>query len=84
MPRWESKDFFSEINPKIKRTSSPRLKGGEISEQIFPRTGRISGLEVGKGAKLDVPTTDRQNEKNKNNLYLMKRCRLKRSRCESC
>ena len=30
--------------------------------QIFPRTGRISGPEVGDGAKPDVPTTDRQNE----------------------
>ena len=35
-----------------------------ISE-IFPKTGRISGPEVGDGAKPDVPTTDRQNEKNK-------------------
>ena len=35
--------------------------------QIFPRTGRISGLEVGDGAKPDVPTTDRQNE-NKDNI----------------
>ena len=32
--------------------------------QIFPKTGRISGPEVGDGAKPDVPTTDRQNEKN--------------------
>ena len=40
--------------------------------QIFPRTGRISGPEVGDGAKPDVPTTDRENEK-KNNLYFMKR-----------
>ena len=31
--------------------------------QIFPQTGRISGREVGDGAKPDVPTTDRQNEK---------------------
>ena len=31
--------------------------------QIFPRTGRISGPEVGDGTKPDVPTTDRQNEK---------------------
>ena len=31
--------------------------------QIFPKTGRISGPEVGDGAKPDVPTTDRQNEK---------------------
>ena len=44
--------------------------------QIFPRAGEmnkfeddddvmftISGLEVGDGAKADVPTTDRQNEK---------------------
>ena len=35
--------------------------------QIFPRTGRISGPEVGDGAKLDVPTTDRQNEKKRKN-----------------
>ena len=28
--------------------------------QIFPKTGRISGPEVGDGAKPDVPTTDRQ------------------------
>ena len=33
--------------------------------QIFSKTGRISGPEVGDGAKPDVPTTDRQNEKNK-------------------
>ena len=33
--------------------------------QIFPKTGRISGPEVGDGAKPDVPTTDRQNEKKK-------------------
>ena len=35
---WESKDFFSEINeinPKIKRISSRRFKGGEISEHGF-------------------------------------------------
>ena len=31
--------------------------------QIFPKTGRISGPEVGDGAKPDVPTTDQQNEK---------------------
>ena len=31
--------------------------------QIFPKTGRNSGPEVGDGAKPDVPTTDRQNEK---------------------
>ena len=31
--------------------------------QSFPKTGRISGLEVGDGAKPDVPTTDRQNKK---------------------
>ena len=30
---------------------------------MFLRTGRISGPEVGDGAKPDVPTTDRQNEK---------------------
>ena len=33
--------------------------------QIFPRTGRISGPEVADGAKLDVPTTDVENEKKK-------------------
>ena len=33
--------------------------------QIFSKTGRISGQEVGDGAKPDVPTTDRQNEKKK-------------------
>ena len=31
--------------------------------QIFPKTGRISGPEVGDGAKPDVSTTDRQNER---------------------
>ena len=31
--------------------------------KIFPKTGRISGPQVGDGAKPDVPTTDRQNEK---------------------
>ena len=30
--------------------------------QIFPRTGRISGPEVGDGAKADVPTTDREKQ----------------------
>ena len=33
--------------------------------QIFWKTGRISGPEVGDGAKPDVPTTDQQNEKKK-------------------
>ena len=33
--------------------------------QIFPKTGRISGPDVGDGAKPDFPTTDRQNEKKK-------------------
>ena len=37
--------------------------------QIFPKTGRISVSEVGDGAKPDVPTTDRQNEKK--NMYLI-------------
>ena len=37
--------------------------------QIFPKTGRISGPEVGDGAKLDVPTTDRQNEKKKRRVF---------------
>ena len=48
------------------RKWSWRFKFSEISEddsQIFRRTLRISGLEVADGAKLDVPTTDRQNEK---------------------
>ena len=50
------------------RKSSRRFKVGEKSEhisQIFPKTGRISGPEVGDVAKPDVPTTDRQNEKRK-------------------
>ena len=37
--------------------------------QIFPRTGRISGPEVGDGAKPDVPTTDRENEKKKQLVF---------------
>ena len=28
-----------------------------MTSQVFPRTGRISGLEVGDGARLEVPTT---------------------------
>ena len=51
------------------RKSSRRFKVGEISEhisQIFPKTGRISGPEVGDSAKPDVPTTDRENEKKTN------------------
>ena len=41
--------------------------------QIFPRTGRISGPEVADGAKPDVPTTDVENEKNKQNtVYFIK------------
>ena len=40
--------------------------------QSFPKTGRISGPEVGDGAKPDVPPTDRQNEK-KNTVHFMKR-----------
>ena len=50
------------------RKSYRRFKVGEINEhisQIFPKTGRISGPEVGDGAKLDVPTTDGQNGKKK-------------------
>ena len=50
------------------RKWSWRFKFGEISEhdsQIFRRTWRISGPEVADGAKPDVPTTDRQNEKKK-------------------
>ena len=35
----------------------------EHDSQIFRRTWRISGPEVADGAKPDVPTTDRQNEK---------------------
>ena len=30
--------------------------------QLFPRTGRISGPEVGDSAKVDVVTTDPENE----------------------
>ena len=48
-----------------------RFKFGEISEddsQIFRRTWRISGPEVADGAKPDVPTTDRQNEKKTRNF----------------
>ena len=42
--------------------------------QIFPRTGRISGPEVADGAKPDVPATDVENEKKKQNtVYFMKR-----------
>ena len=37
--------------------------------QIFPKTGRISGPEVEDGAKPDVPTTDRQNNKKKHVFY---------------
>ena len=62
----ESKDFFSEIDLTEARKWSWRFKFGEISEhdsQIFRRTWRISGPEVADGAKPDVPTTDRQNEK---------------------
>ena len=50
------------------RKSSRRFKVGEISEHDssnFPRTGRISGPEVGHGAKPDVPITDQENEKKK-------------------
>ena len=56
----------SEIDPKIKRMSSRRFKGGEISAHgfsNFPRTGRISGPEVGDGAKPDLAKTNRQNGK---------------------
>ena len=58
------------------RKWSWRFKFGEISEhdsQIFRRTWRISGPEVADGAKPDVPTTDRQNEKKKNTVHFMKR-----------
>ena len=49
--------------------------------QIFPKFGRISGPEVGDGAKPDVPTTDRQNEKKKHHPFYEAvdahaRCRL--------
>ena len=37
--------------------------------QIFPKTGRISGPEVGDGAKPGVPTTDQQNEKKKHRPF---------------
>ena len=37
--------------------------------QIFPRTGTISGPEVGDGAKPDVSTTDRENEKKKQLVF---------------
>ena len=50
------------------RKSSRRFKVGEISDtisQIFPKTGRISGPEIGDGAKPDVPTTCGENEKKK-------------------
>ena len=62
----ESRDFFSEIDQMEARKSSRIFKVGEISEHDFskfPKTGRNSGPEVGDGAKPDVPTTDRQNEK---------------------
>ena len=42
--------------------------------QIFPKTDGISGPEVGDGAKPDVPTTDGENEKKKQNtVHFMKR-----------
>ena len=53
------------------RKSSRRFKFGEISEhdfQIFRITWRISRPEVADGAKPDVPTTDKQNEKNIRNF----------------
>ena len=37
--------------------------------QIFPKTDRISGPEVGDGAKPDVPTTDGENEKKKHRPF---------------
>ena len=59
------------------RKSSRRFKVGEISDaisQFFPKTGRISGPEIGDGAKPDVPTTCGENEKKKKNtVYFMKR-----------
>ena len=41
---------------------------------MFPKTDRISGPEVGDGAKRDVPTTDQENEKRKQDtVHFMKR-----------
>ena len=61
------------------RKSSRIFKVGEISKhdsQIVPKTGRIGGPQVGDGAKPDVPTTDRQNEKkNKKFSKILKRRR---------
>ena len=59
------------------RKSSRRFKVGEISEHDcsnFSQNWRISGPEVADGMKLDVPTTDVENEKkNQNTVYFMKR-----------
>ena len=62
-------DFFSKIDTKNKeKIVSLRFKVREISNmipQIFPRTGRISGPDVGDGAKPEVPTTylEKKNKK---------------------
>ena len=59
------------------RKSSRRFKVGEISEHDcsnFSQNWRISGPEVADGAKPDVPTTDVENEKKKQNtVHFMKR-----------
>ena len=60
---------------KSSRILASRILAKQVStiSQIFPKTGRISGPEVGDGAISDVPTTDRQNEKKKNTVHFMKR-----------
>ena len=45
--------------------------------QIFPRTGRISGPEVADGAKPDVPTTDVENEKKRQNTVMKRSTRVR-------
>ena len=59
------------------RKSSRRFKVGEINEHDcsnFSQNWRISGPEVADDAKPDVPTTDVENEKKKQNtVYFMKR-----------
>ena len=37
--------------------------------QIFPKTGRISGPEVGDGAEPDIPTTDKTKKKKHRVFY---------------
>ena len=74
----ESKDFFSVLKSTKSRREN-RLEDSKLAKQvntisqIFPKTGRISGPEVGDGANLDVPITDRQNEKNKKFSKIFKR-----------